>query len=625
MIMSHDVFISYSSKNEFIAEELCSTLESKKIGCWFAKRDVPLGEMWPEQIVRAINRSRAVVLILSAESNTSDQVKREVERAVSKRIPILALRIEDVGLSETMEYFISSVQQLDAFLPPLHDHLDNVSRQLEQLLNDEGRRRRRRSGNAKTARADNPKPRPKLNHASSRLQVGDRFEPTPVGEPTPTHQETGFTNPYEFDTTASYQTFKGRHAEIDDILDSIESGTHTAIFGLQRMGKTSLMEEGLEERLKLDPQLAARVLMAKIDFQRLGGEQVKYGDLVRAIIGAIAQAMSAGKLGRSTPDVRMLTNELFRQNDQGDRTQFFAKFTNLIYEMAKASQRQIVLFIDEFSEIRKAIEQNRRALVDKPMRNRNLLPHDLYLDVPFMHHLSSMLRDRNLKRKLTLIVAVRPFMAEYDDKEDLQILKLMRPITLYYLDEAAAKALIVEPMSDSVGYEAGAVDYLYRLTGGHPYLLQFILKSLIDRCRRERRYTITRQDIESIERRMISEGPAYDAQFEVVISDYSVDEITIPQEARLGKGTLALIAKIGAEQEQGWVFENQIVEALAKHEIPREKAASLLSQFVRVKILEEKAIAGNLSYRMSIPLLRKRFVEQNLYLKYFRRSRFMES
>jgi hypothetical protein len=359
--------------------------------------------------------------------------------------------------------------------------------------------------------------------------------------------------------------------------------------------------------------------LAKIDFQRLGGERVKYGDLVRAIIGAITEAMLAAGLGRSTPNLRMLTNDLFRQNDQGDRTQFFSKFTSLIKGLADVSRRQIVLFIDEFSEIRKAIEQNRRASSDRPMRDRNLLPHDMYLDTPFVHHLSSMLRDRNLKRKLTLIVAVRPFMAEYDDKEDLQILKLMRPITLYYLDETAAKALIVEPLAEFVGYDPGAIDDLYRLTAGHPYLLQFMLKTLVDRIRREGRSTITRKDVSSMERRMTTEGPAYDAQFAVVISDYSVDEITIPQEARLGKGTLALIAKIGIHQPDGWVSENRIIEALAPHRVPREKLESLISQFVRVKILEERVLAEKLCYRVSIPLLTERFVEQNLDLKYFRR------
>jgi len=40
-----------------------------------------------------------------------------------------------------------------------------------------------------------------------------------------------------------------------------------------------------------------------------------------------------------------------------------------------------------------------------------------------------LLRDQELKKKFTLIVLVRPFMSEYDEREDLQLLKLMKPIT----------------------------------------------------------------------------------------------------------------------------------------------------------------------------------------------------
>jgi hypothetical protein len=213
---------------------------------------------------------------------------------------------------------------------------------------------------------------------------------------------------------------------------------------------------------------------------------------------------------------------------------------------------------------------------------------------------------------------VRPFIAEYDDREGLQILKLMKPITLYYLDKKAAKALITEPLEGQVVYEAGAVDYLYWLTAGHPYLLQFILKIIVDKIMRDGGRTITLQDIEWVEKRMISEGPAYDAQFAVLISDYSVDEVTHPKEALLGKGMLALVAQFGDGQEEGWVGDEQIFDAFSKYKIPVEKTASLLSQLNRTKILEEISEGGRLRYRISIPLLRKRFVRQNLHLKYFR-------
>jgi hypothetical protein len=428
-----------------------------------------------------------------------------------------------------------------------------------------------------------------------------------------------FENPYEFAGTASACTFKGRQEQLGELLDSIRTGTHTAIFGLQRMGKTSLIEEGLKESLERDPQLQREILLVRIDLQGLGGDQVKYRDLVHAIVEAITERLGTLGASRSNQDLRALTNEMFSSSrfQRGDRTQFFAMFAKLLRGFSSAAHRRIVLIIDEFSEVRKVIERNRVALQHNPTRTANLLPHELYIDVPFIHHLGSLMKDRDLRTKLTLIILVRPFMSEYDEREELQILKLMKPIPLFYLEEPDAKALITEPLAGRIAYETGAVDLLYRLTAGHPYLLQFILKLLVDRLKREGRKVITLADVAGIERRLFSEG-SYDAHFEVLISDYSVAEITHPKEACLGKGALALVAKIGNEQSDRWVFEDQILDSLMGHKVPEEKTASLLSQLTRTRILEEDFQDGRLCYRITIPLLHERFIRQNFYPKYFR-------
>jgi len=71
-----------------------------------------------------------MVLIFSAHSNDSPQVRREVERAVHKQLRILPFRIEEVVPSGSLEYFLSTQHWLDAFPPPreryyakLCDHL----------------------------------------------------------------------------------------------------------------------------------------------------------------------------------------------------------------------------------------------------------------------------------------------------------------------------------------------------------------------------------------------------------------------------------------------------------------------------------------------------------------------
>ncbi|HEX4998952.1 MAG TPA: TIR domain-containing protein [Terriglobia bacterium] len=111
--MTHDVFISYSSKDTPWAESACSTLEANGVRCWMAPRDIPEGVEYPAALADALRSSRALVLIFSASSNESPQVQREVERALALQIPVIPFRIEVVPLSRAMEYLISTPQWLD--------------------------------------------------------------------------------------------------------------------------------------------------------------------------------------------------------------------------------------------------------------------------------------------------------------------------------------------------------------------------------------------------------------------------------------------------------------------------------------------------------------------------------
>lgn len=54
-----------------------------------------------------------MVLLLSKEANDSPHVLREVERAVSKNIPIIIYKLEEVTLSKSLEYFIMMHQWID--------------------------------------------------------------------------------------------------------------------------------------------------------------------------------------------------------------------------------------------------------------------------------------------------------------------------------------------------------------------------------------------------------------------------------------------------------------------------------------------------------------------------------
>lgn len=135
--MTHDVFISYSSQNKTVADAVCAKLESRKIRCWIAPRDVPAGHPYAAALIKAINSCRIVVLILSADSNKSVHVLREVGEAVDNAIPILPLRIEDIEPSEEMRYYIKSLHWLDALSPPRERHLEKLVDSVQALLSVE--------------------------------------------------------------------------------------------------------------------------------------------------------------------------------------------------------------------------------------------------------------------------------------------------------------------------------------------------------------------------------------------------------------------------------------------------------------------------------------------------------
>jgi hypothetical protein len=120
--MAKEIFVSYSQPDRACAFELVAQLEAGGVDCWIAPRDVAPAADWAAAIIEAISNARIMVLVFSASSNASPQVRREVERAAHKQVRILPLRIENVLPSQSLEYFLSAAHWLDAFPPPHAPH-----------------------------------------------------------------------------------------------------------------------------------------------------------------------------------------------------------------------------------------------------------------------------------------------------------------------------------------------------------------------------------------------------------------------------------------------------------------------------------------------------------------------
>jgi len=124
--MPRDVFVSYSVPDRDCAFELVGRLEARGLSVWIAPRDISPAAEWAEEIIDAISCARLMLLVFSSHSNASPQVRREVERAIHKQLPVLPFRLEDLAPSKSLEYFLSSQHWLDGFPAPREAHYERL-------------------------------------------------------------------------------------------------------------------------------------------------------------------------------------------------------------------------------------------------------------------------------------------------------------------------------------------------------------------------------------------------------------------------------------------------------------------------------------------------------------------
>lgn len=122
--MKHDVFISYSSKNSEIADEICRLLEDNGIGCWIAPRDIPTGQKYASVISAAIKSCKITLLLFSEHAALSPWVESEIAMAFDNKKLIIPFKIDDVELEKYPEFDIrlSNKHWVDASQDPASEY-----------------------------------------------------------------------------------------------------------------------------------------------------------------------------------------------------------------------------------------------------------------------------------------------------------------------------------------------------------------------------------------------------------------------------------------------------------------------------------------------------------------------
>lgn len=132
--MGARIFLSYSSHDQAAADAVCKALEADGVRCWIAPRDLAPGSQWGGSIVDAIEGCEAVLVLFSANANASPQVAREMELAVSKRKPLIPVRIRNEMPTADMQYFLGVSHWFNAFPEPIDRYLSDIVAAVRRVL-----------------------------------------------------------------------------------------------------------------------------------------------------------------------------------------------------------------------------------------------------------------------------------------------------------------------------------------------------------------------------------------------------------------------------------------------------------------------------------------------------------
>lgn len=127
------VFISYSSKDQAIADAFCRLLGSHGIDVWLSSQSIRSGSQYATEILRAIRGCSCFLLLLSEDSQSSQWVAKETERAVHYNKPIFPVLLEQLTLNDEFELYISNSQIIQAI--PFEESSLPVQRLVQDIQN----------------------------------------------------------------------------------------------------------------------------------------------------------------------------------------------------------------------------------------------------------------------------------------------------------------------------------------------------------------------------------------------------------------------------------------------------------------------------------------------------------
>lgn len=108
---AYSLFISHSHCQADVAHNLAKVFSRNNIRCWIAPDSIPAGSNYLNEIASALANSYAILLVLTPDAEKSEWVLKELESAVSSKIPIIPCIVYDYPIGATFRFVLAGCQQ----------------------------------------------------------------------------------------------------------------------------------------------------------------------------------------------------------------------------------------------------------------------------------------------------------------------------------------------------------------------------------------------------------------------------------------------------------------------------------------------------------------------------------
>jgi serine/threonine protein kinase len=528
-----DAFLSYSPTDVDWAIRLKTALQERGLNIWLDQEQIRPGNSIIAGLEAGLEMCKACVLVVSRDAVRSQWVSDEYHRAVTlakqknrplQLVPVILGKAELPGFLSTRNW----VEFLDD---------TTFEANLERLIWGITGTKRQRT--------------------------------VPSIDLNPPAEAGALTNPYIFERPAIGQHFFGRRLEMTRLINALKEGRSVVVYGLQRVGKTSLVKEALDRELKPSN---VRLRDIRIDMYESCETLTSYIDFFETMIDRFCDELNVVDYKKVREEARQI---LRTGNDPGA---IRGLMRNLLRGFASRYGRAL-LFIDEFQDIKKAFEKAERQETTR---------HPL--DSGFIRYLGSLVKEGYLQ----LLCCGRYQIQLLDNKLDTQLLKLMVPIELSILDESSARHLIEEPVRGRFSYEPAAVDHILTLSGRYPYVVQYLCYELVERARNENRSVIRRDDVTAVI------DVVQEPQVRLLYSDFQELEGGVPWRLLLS------IAYLAADELEVVPWENifRLCEESFGGDLDHTECSQALKLLTSSQILGEQQTGDTLGYFVRPDLLR---------------------